>query len=407
MSALLDHARALAAGETALPDATPPWLAALRREALAVVLERGFPTRRDENWRWTDVSALLEADLVAASARVTARVPAGATATPIREALAEDGARLEPFLGRLADPKAHGFVALSTAAFDSGVVVEIEPGAELREPIEIEISREGGSPTPFSLPRVLVLAGAESRAVVIERHYGGGAYASLPVEEIVLKRGAVLAHVRVQRDSPDAWHVATLAVRQEAASRFTSFSLALGARLARVDLQSVLAGEQAECRLLGLYLGNGSQLLDHHTEIDHAVAFTRSREIYKGILDGRARGVFRGKVHVRPHAQKIDADQTSRSLLLSDDAVASTKPQLEIYANDVKCSHGATIGQLSEEALFYLRTRGIGRAEARALLTFGFASEIVSELPTPELRREIEDFVLAWLPGGPARLEAP
>jgi Fe-S cluster assembly protein SufD len=370
------------------------------------VLARGFPTRKDENWRFTDVSALLAADLVRAPARVTATVPAGATATPIAEALAGDARRLEPWLGRTADPKAHGFVAFSTAAFDCGVVVEIARGAVLDRPIEIEISREGGSPPPLSLPRVLVLAGAGSRAVVIERHHGGGAYASLPVGEIGLERGADLTHVRVQRESTDAWHVATLAVRQEAASRFTQFSIALGARLARLDLGCLLAGEQASSRLLGLYLGNGTQLLDHHTEIDHAVPATRSREVYKGILDGRARGVFRGKVHVRPHAQKIDADQTSRSLLLGDDAIANAKPQLEIYANDVKCSHGATIGRLSGEALFYLRSRGIGPAEARALLTYAFASEIARELPTPELVREVEDFVLAWLPGG-SRAEAP
>jgi Fe-S cluster assembly protein SufD len=330
---------------------------------------------------------------------VTATAPSGAKIVPLAEALERHGARLEPVLGRLADPKKDGFVALSSAGFDGGVAIEIARDAELTLPIEIEITGGGGASPTFSLPRVVIVAGAGSRAVVIERHRGDGAYASLPVVEIALERGADLGHVRVQRESPSAWHIATLAVCQEANSRFTSFSLALGARLARVDLGAVLAGEHAECRLLGLYLGTGSQLLDHHTEIDHALPFTRSRQVYKGILDGRSRGVFRGKVHVRPDAQKIDADQSTRALLLSDDAIANAKPQLEIYADDVKCSHGASIGRLSDEALFYLRARGIPLAEARALLSFGFASEVVRELPTADLRRELEEFVLAWLPG--------
>jgi Fe-S cluster assembly protein SufD len=192
--------------------------------------------------------------------------------------------------------------------------------------------------------------------------------------------------------------VATLVAHQADASRFASHSIALGARIARVDAQVRLAAEGAACRLNGLYLGRARQLIDHHTLVDHAVPHTESRELYKGILDGRAHGVFRGRVHVRPHAQKTDAEQVNRNLLLSDDASVNTKPQLEIYADDVKCSHGASIGQLDPDALFYLRSRGIELARARSLLAFAFASEIAAQLPIAKLREELEGVVLGWLP---------
>jgi Fe-S cluster assembly protein SufD len=369
---LVEHARRAAEHATSAP----------RREAAAFAAERGLPTRRDEDWRWTDVSALADGRFVRSSASV--RVSGGGgRARVVREVPAGD------VFGQLADPKAHAFVALNAALFEDVVRVEIEPGAQVAEPIEIEISHAGGDPAPFSCPRVLVVAGARSRAVVVERHVGTGEYASLAVTEIALERDAVLDHVRLQRESDRAWHVATLALRQARDSRLRSWSLALGGRLARVDLQTLLAGEGAACRLLGLVLGGGSQLLDHHTLVDHALPRTESRQLYKSILDGHARGVFRGRVHVRPHAQKIDASQLHRSLLLSDDAVANAKPQLEIHAHDVKCSHGASIGRLSEDALFYLRARGIPRSEARAVLTLAFAREVTAELPEA-LRGELD-----------------
>jgi Fe-S cluster assembly protein SufD len=368
---LVEHARRAAEHATSAP----------RREAAAFAAERGLPTRRDEDWRFTDVSALAEARFVRGAASV--RVSGGPRVRVVRELPAGD------VFGQLGDPKAHAFAALNAACFQDVVQVEIEPGAEVAAPIEIEFAHAGGDPMPFSCPRVLVVAGAGSRAVVVERHMGAGAYASLPVTEVALENDAHLDHVRLQRESADAWHVATLALRLASGSRLRSWSLALGGRLARVDLQTTLAGEGAECRLLGLVLGGGSQLLDHHTLVDHALPRTESRQLYKSILDGHARGVFRGRVHVRPHAQKIDASQLHRSLLLSDDAVANAKPQLEIHAHDVKCSHGASIGRLSEDALFYLRARGIPRSEARAVLTLAFAREVTAELPEA-LRDELD-----------------
>ena len=198
---------------------------------------------------------------------------------------------------------------------------------------------------------------------------------------------------------PAGTSLAALAVHQEAGSHFVSHSLALGARLARFEIAVALAGEGAHCRLAGLYLGRGRQKLDHHTSVDHATPHTTSDELYKGILDGRAHGIFHGRVHVRPHAQKIHAMQTNRNLLLSDQAVVNTKPRLEIHADDVRCSHGATIGQLDRDQLFYLQSRGLAADEARALLTFAFASEITQALPSAELRERLEAVVLGWLPG--------
>jgi Fe-S cluster assembly protein SufD len=393
--------RAFAERRAALCGAGLPWLTALREDALERV-RAGFPTKRDEEWRYTDVSALLAGPFEPAAPRGGHRAPAGGVrVSTLREALEREPERLAPLLGRVGEAKAHGFAALNAALFEDGWFVEIEPGAEPVEPVELDF----GPPDPdtAALTRVLVLAGAGSRATVVERYGGEGPYLRSAASEAVLAEGARLDHVRVQRESHHAFHVASLAARQEASSRFRSCSIAVGGRVARVDVDAVLAAEGAECRLNGLVLARGSQVIDHCTGIDHAMPHTSSRELYESILDGRARGVFRGRVHVRPHAQKIDAAQSSRNLLLSDDAVCNTKPQLEIYADDVKCSHGATIGRLSEEAVFYLRSRGIPLEEARALLTAAFAGAVLEDLPSAPLRAELEGFVRGWLAAGAGR----
>jgi Fe-S cluster assembly protein SufD len=221
------------------------------------------------------------------------------------------------------------------------------------------------------------------------------------VAELSLARDARLEHVVLQQEGPDTLALGAIALQQEAGSHYTSHSLALGGRLARLEIRANLAGEAAHCALRGLYLGRDRQLLDHHTTIDHATPHTTSDELYKGILDERAHGIFHGRVHVWPNAQKISAQQTNRNLLLSDLALVHTKPQLEIFADDVRCSHGATIGQLDPDELFYLRSRGIGERDARALLSFAFASEITGALPLAALRERMEAFVLGWLPGDP------
>src|SRR5262249_27774592 len=235
----------------------------------------------------------------------------------------------------------------------------------------------------------------------------GRVYFTNAVTEAVVAEGAALDHYRVQREGEEAFHVATVQVRQEQDSRFTSHVVSVGGALARTDLNVVLDGEGSEATLNGLSLAAGDQLVDHHTRIDHARPRCTSHELYKGILRGRARGVFNGKIHVHPDAQQTDARQTSRTLLLSDDAVIDAKPQLEIFADDVKCTHGASIGQLDEEQLFYLRTRGIGAEAARELLTYAFANEVFGRIPIGPLRAELEGLLFARRPGREPAREAP
>jgi Fe-S cluster assembly protein SufD len=222
-----------------------------------------------------------------------------------------------------------------------------------------------------------------------------GVYFTNAVTEVVVGANAVLDYYRLQREAAEAFHVATVQVRQDHGSSFTSFVLAQGGALARTDLNVVLNAEDCEAKLNGLYLAADGQLIDNHTRIDHARPHCTSHELYKGILDGRARGVFNGKIHVHPDAQKTDARQTNKTLLLSDEAVIDSKPELEIYADDVKCTHGASIGQLDEEQLFYLRTRGIDRDSARALLTRAFASEVVGRVRIDSLRAQLEESLFA------------
>jgi Fe-S cluster assembly protein SufD len=239
-----------------------------------------------------------------------------------------------------------------------------------------------------------------AKAVVVEEWVGapGARGLSNALTELDVEPNASLDYVQLQRLPESALHLSHVATRQAADARLRLWSFAFGAKLARTEVRSTLQGEGAELDLLGLYLARGAQLSDHHTTIDHAAPRTTSRELVKGVLDGRGHGVFHGRIHVRPHAQKIDAAQSSRALLLSDHARINAKPQLEIYADDVRCSHGATIGQLDPEQLFYLRSRGLGLAQARALLTFGFASEVLAELPLAPLHDALERELLAWLP---------
>jgi Fe-S cluster assembly protein SufD len=252
--------------------------------------------------------------------------------------------------------------------------------------------------------RTLVAAGDGSRGLVVEQHCGdaGATGATNAVTELRLGSGAAVDHVLVQDLPEESFGFSAVLSRQEAQSRLGLHSVSLGAALARADVESRLEGEGAELALLGLYLGRGVQHPDQHTTIDHAAPRTVSRELFKGILDGRAHGVFHGRIHVRPDAQKISADQTNRALLLSDRATINSKPQLEIYADDVKCSHGASIGQLDDAQLFYLRARGLDLETARALLTVAFASEVLEKLPHEALRASLERALLGWLPGGGA-----
>src|SRR5205823_2829572 len=222
-----------------------------------------------------------------------------------------------------------------------------------------------------------------------------GTYFANAVTEVFLGENAHLDHYKMQRESKQAFHFETLQVRQERGSNFCSHAVTLGGRLVRNEINVVVAAEGCETTLNGLYVAGGTQHVDNRTTIDHAMPHCASHELYKGILDGKAHGVFNGKIFVRQDAQKTDAKQTNQTLLLSDDATINTKPQLEIFADDVKCTHGATVGQIAADALFYLRTRGIGLDEARAMLTFAFANDILGNIQVEPLRRGLEDYFLA------------
>jgi Fe-S cluster assembly protein SufD len=253
-----------------------------------------------------------------------------------------------------------------------------------------------GEPT-VAHPRNLILAEVNSQATLVETYVGPGpdVYFTNAVTEIVAAENAVIDHCRLQRESLEGFHIATLQVYQDRSSNYTNRAVNLGGTLVRNNINVLLGAEGCECTLDGLYMAGGRQLIDNHTRIDHAKPHGTSHEHYKGILDGKARGVFNGKIYVHPDAQKTDAKQTNKTLLLSEDALIDTKPQLEIYADDVKCTHGAAIGQLAEEAIFYLRSRGIGREEARSLLTYAFANDIIGRIRVEPLRARLEDLLQA------------
>jgi Fe-S cluster assembly protein SufD len=414
----------------------PAWLTTLRRDAMQRFADQGFPTTRLEDWKYTDVAPIarlpfhlatarplrvarevVEAASVGAGSRLvfangrylpelssTGALPAQARVTSLGRVLAHEPDLLEAHLSRYANP-GHGFTALNTAFIQDGAVVYLPQGAVVPEPIHLLfISQPAGDPV-VSHPRVLIVAGDDSQATVVETYVGSGVYFTNAVTEIALGANADIAHYKLQRESEQAFHVATVEARQGAGSRLRSYAVSLGGALARSDISTQLDAEGCECSLDGLYMVAGTQHVDHHTSIDHRQPHCTSRELYKGVLDGKSSGVFNGKVYVRPHAQQSDAGQVNKNLLLSNDATIDTKPQLEIFANDVKCSHGATIGRLDDEALFYLRSRGIGAAAARSLLVAAFANELVGRMQAAPVRAQLERLVWSRFQG-PAPIEA-
>ena len=309
-------------------------------------------------------------------------MPEGVKAGSLASALDSDGGLLEEHLARYASYRRNAFTALNTAFVEDGAFVYLPKDAVVKEPIHLLFLSTASKDPAVCHPRNLIVAGSSAQATVIESYAGleGGVYFTNAVTEIVTGEQSRIDHTRLQRESERAFHVATMEVSQHRDSAFASRSISIGAKLVRNDLNVLLNGEGCDCTLDGLYLAGGEQHVDNHTTIDHAKPHCSSRELYKGILDGKSTGVFNGKIIVRKDAQKTDARQTNNNLLLSEESLINTKPQLEILADDVKCTHGATIGQLDEEALFYLRTRGIGDAAARSLLTYAFASEIIGRI---------------------------
>ena len=401
-------------------DGEPGFLAALRASARDTFLAAKLPTTKDEDWRFTSLAPLAgQAFAPAAPARAAvdlppaprlvfangrldaaatslAGLPAGVRVSSLAAALRERPGALEPRHGGAAPAAGQPFAALNTALFEDGALVEIDDGVACGPTLHLVFVSEGGATATH--PRNLVVAGKGSRATVVEHYLGRGAYLVNAVTEVSVGAGAQLEHDRLQEDAPEAFHVGTLHVAQGAASRFAGQSLALGARLARVEARALLAAEEASCELHGLNVSSGAQLHDHFVHVDHASPRCTSREVFKGILGDTSRGVFAGRILVRPGALKTDAGQVSSSLLLSDDAVVDTKPQLEILTDDVKCSHGGSVGQLRPDQLFYLRSRGISEALARALLTWAFAAEMVQRVGPEELRGRVRRAVMDRLP---------
>ncbi|MEA3291920.1 MAG: Fe-S cluster assembly protein SufD [Pseudomonadota bacterium] len=423
--AIAEHylaAQRAAAG--ALPGRQLGWLQAQREAALARFGETGFPTRKDEDWRYTNLRPLtgqpfdaagettpeidsrqldrllidgLESHrLVFVNGRYAAALsaaeglPEGARLTSLAGMLAEQPERLESTLGSLLPARTNGLTALNSAFSGDGAVLELAAGCRLEQPVELLFIAAGDA--VLGQPRSLLLAGEGSRATVIERHVSLADEKTLTnsVVEILLERGAELDYYALQEQSTQAFHIGGAWVRQQVDSRFSSRSITLGGALTRNELRAELAGSGAHCDMLGLYVVSGRQHVDNHTTIVHDAEGCTSRESYKGILDQRARAVFHGRIVVRPGAQKTDSEQQNQNLLLSRDAEVDTKPQLEIYADDVKCSHGATVGQLDPGSLFYLRSRGIDEEGARTLLTYAFASDILGEIEVPALRHRLE-----------------
>ena len=413
----------------------PAWLVALRARGLARFGEVGFPTTRLEDWRFTSVAPILETPFVLARAgarapapadlaayllpgagrhrlvfvdgrfapalSLAAGLPAGVTVTSLADALARDPERVQAHLGSSGADAVSAFSALNTAFLADGAYVHVAAGTILAEPLQVLFLATDAAEPVVAHARTLIVAERLAQVVVVESYAGaeGARYFTNAVTEVVAAEGARVEVYRIQRESRQAFHVAATHTRQGRDSVVHVHPVAFGAALARHDLTAVLDGEGSACLLNGLYLAEGSQHLDHHTVIDHAKPHAESHEYFNGVLDGRSRGVFNGRIIVRPGAQRTDSKQTNNNLLLSEEARADSQPQLEIYADDVKCTHGATLGPIDEKALFYLKSRGLGALEARALVTYGFGAEILGRMAVPELRAQLDGLVRARLLG--------
>lgn len=404
-----------------------PGYEGLRKNAIERFSQLGFPTGREEAWRFTDTTPIAEIPFKPATGTAnpnqfaglakgalkdlqitfvdgryapafsSLNLPAGITVASLGEGLKTP----PPAGGRTIPVPDDPFAALNLAFFRDGASIRIPDGVQLDRPIHVLfLSSLHGEPYVMH-PRIEIDLGRDARATVVKSFLGpsGGTYFMNAVTTVELAPGAGLDLTKVQRESQQAFHIERLDVRGQRGSSFTHHSISLGAKIARNDFSVALEGEGAECSLFGLYEVAGQQHVDHHTNIIHSQPNCTSRELYKGVLDGRARAVFDGRIVVKPGAQKTSAVQTNKNLLLSKEALVHTKPQLEIFANDVKCKHGATIGQLDESMLFYMRSRGIGLAEARRLLIHAFASEIIDTVKTDAVRSQIGG-CLALIAGG-------
>ena len=405
-----------------------PWLKKLRDEAFARFCETGFPTTHDEDWRFTNVAPIARTEFELAKKSeiqlsksdlhgwsiepVSAQLvfidghfspalsalnhlPNGVSAGSLGEEIYHEAATVEAHLGRYLDTHRDAFSALNTAFVEEGGYVRVRRGTVVDEPIRmLFISSASDKPTMMH-PRNLLVFEDETQATVIEEYVslGAGIVFCNSATELVAGENANVSHYMIEREDHQAFNVSTLRIQQGRNANVASHSLLLGGGLVRNNVHPVLAGEGGECLINGLFVGNGRQHLDNYMHVEHASPHCSSRQFYNGILDDHAHGVFHGRIVVHKDAQKTDAKQTNRNLLLSDDAQIDTKPQLEIYADDVKCTHGATIGQIEENALFYLRSRGIDEVSARRLLLLAFAGQCVDRMK-PGVARDYADVLI-------------
>ncbi len=428
--------------EKAAESGQPGWLLDIRRSAIARFAELGFPTLRDEEWQYTNVGPIAEStfepalsadDAVtmdgidpfligsetacrlvfinghfAPGLSSTGGIPSGVQVVSLAEALRADSPALEPHLGRFADYDAHPFVALNTAMMQDGAFIHVQKNAIIEEPIHLLYLTSSPNRATVTYPRNLIVLESCSQATVVESYGGliGPEYFTNAVTEIVAKENATLDHYRIGRETDGGYHIGTSQHHLGRSSTITSHTITLGGKLVRNDINAVLGGEGCECTLNGLYMVDGTRHVDNHLIVEHASAHCDSREFFKGVLDGRGKGIFSGLIIVRKGAQQTDAKQTNQSLLLSEEAQVESKPQLEIFADDVKCTHGATIGQVSAEALFYLRTRGMSEAAARSMLVYAFARESLERVRIETLRSRLNDLLFQRLPQGELLREA-
>ena len=416
----------------------PAWLSAVRRAGLARFTELGFPTLQHEDWRFTNVAPIAKLPFkpVLASAPETtaagalknfpfarlpgsrlvfvnghyaaslshiANLPAGVKVSNVAAVLAAEPALLEEHFAQSAPTGDNAFTALNQAFFLDGGFIHVPAGVAVADPLQLIYVATAGQSGATIQSRNVIVAEANSQLTVIESYVaaGGAGYFTNTVTELVAGDHSVVELLKFQDEAPSAFHLAALHGEFGRASNVRVHSFALGAKLSRNSIRTNLAGEGLECILNGLYLTRGEQLADHHMVVEHAQPHCASHEYFNGILDDKSKGVFHGRILVQPIAQKTDAKQTNKNLLLTDDATANTKPQLEIYADDVKCTHGATIGQLNEESIFYLRSRGIGPETARRMLIHAFAGEIIERIQHEAAREELDKLVWDRLEANP------
>lgn len=413
-----------------------PWLTALREDGFAQFADTGFPTTNVEDWRFTNVAPIAKTEFQLARPReqalavlpdqiesyqvpdVAARLvfvnghfapefsslaalPAGVFAANLAALLDKDPQRLEAHLGKYLNIKRDPFCALNTAFLEDGAFIHIRRGAALQPPIHLLFISVADQVPLLNHPRNLIVAENGSELTVIEElvSLGNTAVFCNAATELVAGEGAVVSHYRIERENPVTFQISTLRVQQDKSANVATHSVLLGGALVRNNVHPVLAGEGGDCLINGLFLGRGREHLDNYMLVEHKSPHCESRQFYHGILDDHAHGVFHGRIIVHKDAQKTDAKQTNRNLLLSDDAQIDTKPQLEIFADDVKCTHGATIGQIEENALFYLRARGIDELSARRLLLEAFASECLDRMKEGTARTHVAHLIRAHISG--------